>query len=300
MDKINIVSEENGTRIDKFINLDGISRAMIQALIDEGKVTVNGKNIKSNYKVKSGDNIEIILDDPKEANIEAEDIPLDIVYEDKHLLVVNKPQGMVVHPAPGNYTGTLVNALMHHCKDNLSGINGVLRPGIVHRIDKDTSGLLLVAKTDEAHASLSEQIQKKTVKREYICVVEGLIKSKKGVIDAPIGRHHLNRLKMAVTPTNSKHAVTHFEVIEYFRNSTLVKCVLETGRTHQIRVHMQYIGHAIMGDPLYLKKNSRNLPGQALHARCIGFIHPATKEYMEFCAPEPEVFKKLVEDLRNE
>lgn len=300
MDKINIVSEENGTRIDKYINLDGISRAMIQALIDDGKVTVNGKNIKSNYKVKSGDNIEIILDDPKEANIEAEDIPLDIVYEDKHLLVVNKPQGMVVHPAPGNYTGTLVNALMHHCKDNLSGINGVLRPGIVHRIDKDTSGLLLVAKTDEAHASLSEQIQKKTVKREYICVVEGLIKSKKGVIDAPIGRHHLNRLKMAVTPTNSKHAVTHFEVIEYFRNSTLVKCVLETGRTHQIRVHMQYIGHGVMGDPLYLKKNSRNLPGQALHARCIGFIHPATKEYMEFCAPEPEVFKKLVEDLRNE
>lgn len=300
MDKINIVSEENGTRIDKYINLDGISRAMIQALIDDGKVTVNGKNIKNNYKVKSGDNIEIMLDDPKEANIEAEDIPLDIVYEDKHLLVVNKPQGMVVHPAPGNYTGTLVNALMHHCKDNLSGINGVLRPGIVHRIDKDTSGLLLVAKTDEAHASLSEQIQEKTVKREYICVVEGLIKSKKGVIDAPIGRHHLNRLKMAVTPTNSKHAVTHFEVIEYFRNSTLVKCVLETGRTHQIRVHMQYIGHAIMGDPLYLKKNSHNLPGQALHARCIGFIHPVTKEYMEFSAPEPEVFKKLVEDLRNE
>ncbi len=300
MEKINMVSEENGTRIDKFINLDGISRAMIQTLIDEGKVTVNGKNVKNNYKVKSGDNIEITLDDPKEANIEAEDIPLDIVYEDDHLLVVNKPQGMVVHPAPGNYTGTLVNALMHHCKGNLSGINGVLRPGIVHRIDKDTSGLLLVAKTDEAHASLSEQIQEKTVKREYICVVEGLIKSKKGVIDAPIGRHHLNRLKMAVTQTNSKHAVTHFEVIEYFRNSTLVKCVLETGRTHQIRVHMQYIGHAIMGDPLYLKKNSRNLPGQALHARCIGFIHPVTKEYMEFSAPEPEVFTRLIEDLRNE
>lgn len=300
MEKINMVSEENGTRIDKFINLDGISRAMIQTLIDEGKVTVNEKNVKNNYKVKSGDNIEITLDDPKEANIEAEDIPLDIVYEDDHLLVVNKPQGMVVHPAPGNYTGTLVNALMHHCKGNLSGINGVLRPGIVHRIDKDTSGLLLVAKTDEAHASLSEQIQEKTVKREYICVVEGLIKSKKGVIDAPIGRHHLNRLKMAVTPTNSKHAVTHFEVIEYFRNSTLVKCVLETGRTHQIRVHMQYIGHAIMGDPLYLKKNSRNLPGQALHARCIGFIHPVTKEYMEFSAPEPEVFTRLIEDLRNE
>jgi len=300
MERITLVCDEGGTRIDKYINIDGISRAMVQSLINEGKITVNGKDVKNNYKLKVGDAIEVLIDDPKEADIEPEDIPLDIVYEDDSLLVVNKPQGMVVHPAPGNYSGTLVNALMHHCKGNLSGINGVLRPGIVHRIDKDTSGLLLVAKNDEAHASLSEQIQNKTVKREYVCVVEGLLKSKKGIIDAPIGRHHLNRLKMAVTPTNSKHAVTHFEVLEYFQNSTLVKCVLETGRTHQIRVHMQYIGHGVMGDPLYLKKNSRNLPGQALHARCIGFIHPKTKEYMEFNAQEPEIFKNLVNELRNE
>ena len=300
MENIKIISNESGIRIDKFITIDGISRAMIQNLIEENKITVNGKNIKSNYKIKENDIIDITLDDPKEADILAEDIPLDIVYEDDCMLVVNKPQGMVVHPAPGNYTGTLVNALMHHCKGSLSGINGVMRPGIVHRIDKDTSGLLLVAKTDEAHESLSEQIQNKTVKREYICVTEGLVKPKKGIIDAPIGRHHLNRLKMAVTPTNSKHAVTHFEVLEYFKNASLVKCVLETGRTHQIRVHMLYIGHGVMGDPLYLNKNSRNLPGQALHARCIGFNHPKTKEYMEFYAEEPEVFKNLVNNLRNE
>lgn len=299
MEKITIISNESGIRIDKFISIDGISRAMVQTLIEDGKITVNGKSIKSNYKVKNGDEIDVVIDDPKEADILAEDIPLDVVYEDEHMLVVNKPQGMVVHPAPGNYTGTLVNALMHHCKGNLSGINGVMRPGIVHRIDKDTSGLLLVAKTDEAHASLSEQIQNKTVKREYICVTEGLVKPKKGIIDAPIGRHHINRLKMAVTPTNSKHAVTHYEVLEHFQNASLVKCVLETGRTHQIRVHMLYIGHGVMGDPLYLNKNSRNLPGQALHARCIGFNHPKTGEYMEFYAEEPEVFKKLVNDLRN-
>ena len=299
MEKITIIANESGVRIDKYINIDNVSRAMVQSLIDDGKITVNGNRIKCNYKVKFEDEITVLLDDPKEANIEAENIPLDIVYEDDCLLVINKPQGMVVHPAPGNYTGTLVNALMYHCKGNLSGINGVMRPGIVHRIDKDTSGLLLVAKNDEAHASLSEQIQNKTVKREYICVTEGLVKPKKGIIDAPIGRHHLNRLKMAVTPTNSKHAVTHYEVLEYFSNSSLVKCVLETGRTHQIRVHMQYIGHPVMGDPLYLKKNSHNLPGQALHARCIGFIHPKTKEYMEFQADEPEVFKNLVNDLRN-
>ena len=210
MENIEIICTESGIRIDKYINIANISRAMLQTMIENGNVTVNGKACKSNYKVKQDDVISIVIDDPKEADIVAENIPLDIVYEDDQLLVVNKPQGMVVHPAPGNYSGTLVNALMYHCKGNLSGINGVMRPGIVHRIDKDTSGLLLVAKTDEAHASLSEQIQNKTVKREYICVTEGLVKPKKGVIDAPIGRHHINRLKMAVTPINSKHAVTHF------------------------------------------------------------------------------------------
>jgi len=300
MEKYSISCEESGIRIDKYISIDGISRAAVQKMIENGDITVNGTAIRANYKVKKNDVIEITVSAPEEADITPEDIALDIVYEDKHLLVVNKPQGMVVHPAPGNYSGTLVNALMFHCRGNLSGINGVMRPGIVHRIDKDTSGLLLVAKTNEAHISLSEQIKNKTVKREYICVTEGLIKSPKGIIDAPIGRHTTNRLKMAVTPTNSKHAVTHFEVIEHFRNATLVKCILETGRTHQIRVHMQYIGHPVMGDPLYLNRNSHNLPGQALHARCIGFEHPVTGEYMEFTTEPPEVFRQLVEILRNE
>ena len=298
MENITLICEESGIRIDKYINIDGITRAMVQKLIENGSITVNGKPTKNNYKLKAGDRIEIVSEEPKDANIEAEDIALDIVYEDESLLVVNKPQGMVVHPAPGNYSGTLVNALMHHCKGNLSGINGVLRPGIVHRIDKDTSGLLLVAKTNEAHLSLSEQIQKKTVKREYICVCEGIVKPKRGIVDAPIGRDPSNRLKMAVTPINSKHAVTHFEVIEHFENASLVKCVLETGRTHQIRVHMQYIGHPVMGDPMYAKANPMNLQGQALHARVIGFDHPACGEYMEFAVEPPEYFESLLKKLR--
>jgi len=298
MENITLICEESGIRIDKYINIDGITRAMVQKLIENGSITVNGKPTKNNYKLKAGDRIEIVSEEPKDANIEAEDIALDIVYEDESLLVVNKPQGMVVHPAPGNYSGTLVNALMHHCKGNLSGINGVLRPGIVHRIDKDTSGLLLVAKTNEAHLSLSEQIQEKTVKREYICVCEGIVKPKRGIVDAPIGRDPSNRLKMAVTPINSKHAETHFEVIEHFENASLVKCVLETGRTHQIRVHMQYIGHPVMGDPMYSKANPMNLKGQALHARVIGFDHPASGKYMEFAAQPPQYFDNLLEKLR--
>lgn len=298
MENITLICEESATRIDKYINIDGITRAMVQKLIENGSITVNGKPTKNNYKLKAGDRIDIVSEEPKDANIKAEDIALDIVYEDESLLVVNKPQGMVVHPAPGNYSGTLVNALMHHCKGNLSGINGVLRPGIVHRIDKDTSGLLLVAKTNEAHLSLSAQIQEKTVKREYICVCEGIVKPKRGIVDAPIGRDPSNRLKMAVTPINSKHAVTHFEVIEHFENASLVKCVLETGRTHQIRVHMQYIGHPVMGDPMYAKANPMNLQGQALHARVIGFDHPACGEYMEFAVEPPEYFESLLKKLR--
>ncbi len=298
MENITLICEESGIRIDKYIDIDGITRAMVQKLIENGSITVNGKPTKNNYKLKAGDRIDIVPEEPKDANIEAEDIALDIVYEDESLLVVNKPQGMVVHPAPGNYSGTLVNALMHHCKGNLSGINGVLRPGIVHRIDKDTSGLLLVAKTNEAHLSLSQQIQEKTVKREYICVCEGIVKPKRGIVDAPIGRDPSNRLKMAVTPINSKHAVTHFEVIEHFENASLVKCVLETGRTHQIRVHMQYIGHPVMGDPMYAKANPMKLAGQALHARVIGFDHPVSGKYMEFAAEPPEYFIKLTENLR--
>lgn len=299
MTKYEFTSCENSIRLDKFIKIDELPRTQIQKLIDEGYATVNGNVAKASYKVKSGDVIVLCVPDPEPLDIKAENIPLDIVYEDDQLLVINKPQGMVVHPAPGNYEGTLVNALMYHCKDSLSGINGVMRPGIVHRIDKDTSGLLLVAKTNEAHLSLSEQIQKKTAHRHYVCLVCGILKTRKGIIDAPIGRHPSNRLKMAVTPNNSKDAITRFEVIEYFDNATYVACDLETGRTHQIRVHMQYIGHPIIGDPLYLNKNAFDLNGQALHAQKISFDHPTTGQRMEFSAPLPDYFEELLEKLRN-
>lgn len=299
MTKHEFISSESGVRLDKFIKIDDMPRSQIQKLIDEGNATVNGAPAKSSYKVKCGDCVVLSVPEPEVLDIKAENIPLDIVYEDEHLLVINKPQGMVVHPAPGNYEGTLVNALMYHCKDSLSGINGVMRPGIVHRIDKDTSGLLLVAKTNEAHLSLSKQIQEKTAKRHYVCVVCGILKTKKGIIDAPIGRHPTNRLKMAVTPNNSKEAVTHFEVIEHLNNATYVACDLETGRTHQIRVHMLYIGHPIVGDPLYLNKNSYGLNGQALHAQRINFVHPITGKEMEFTAPLPEYFNNLLDELRK-
>jgi len=299
MTKYEFISCENSIRLDKFIKIDELPRTQIQKLIDEGYATVNGNVAKASYKVKNGDVIVLCVPDPEPLDIKAENIPLDIVYEDDQLLVINKPQGMVVHPAPGNYEGTLVNALMYHCKDSLSGINGVMRPGIVHRIDKDTSGLLLVAKTNEAHLSLSEQIQKKTAHRHYVCLVCGILKTRKGIIDAPIGRHPSNRLKMAVTPNNSKDAITRFEVIEYFDNATYVACDLETGRTHQIRVHMQYIGHPIIGDPLYLNKNAFDLNGQALHAQKISFDHPTTGQRMEFSAPLPDYFEELLEKLRN-
>lgn len=298
MEKIEIICDTSGIRIDKYIKIDGITRSQIQKLIDDGNVLVNGNNVKTNYKLKTNDVITVTIPEPEYADITPEDIPLDIVYEDSSLLVVNKPQGMVVHPACGNYNGTLVNALMYHCKDDLSGINGVMRPGIVHRIDKDTSGLLLVAKTNEAHLSLAQQIKDKTVKREYECIVNGNVTAKKGIIDAPIGRHPTSRLKMAVTPNNSKHAVTHFEVIEYLNNATYMRCRLETGRTHQIRVHMQYIGHPVLGDPVYASKNPYNLKGQALHAKTIGFVHPVTNEYMEFTQPAPDYFYELLQKLR--
>lgn len=297
MDTLEIICDKENVRLDKYLNIDGLTRSQIQKLIDGGNVTVNGQVKKSNYKLKLSDRICVNIPEPESANIKEENIPLDIVYEDEHLLVVNKPQGMVVHPAPGNYEGTLVNALMYHCKNSLSGINGVLRPGIVHRIDKDTSGLLLVAKTNEAHLSLAQQLKDKTTKREYVCIVNGLLKSKKGTIDAPIGRHATSRLKMAVTSHNSKNAVTHFNVLKYLNNATYVSCVLETGRTHQIRVHMQYIGHSILGDPVYTLKNPYNLAGQALHARVIGFNHPATGEYMEFTKEPPQYFFDLLEKL---
>lgn len=293
-----IICDKPNERIDKYVTADGLTRSQIQKLIENGDITVNGRCVKPNYKLKLNDEISVTVPEPKEADIKAEDIPLDIVYEDGDLLVVNKPRGMVVHPAPGNYEGTLVNALMYHCKDSLSGINGVLRPGIVHRIDKDTSGLLLVAKTNEAHLSLARQLKDKTTRREYVCIVNGIIKSKSGTIDAPIGRHPTSRLKMTVTASNSKNAVTHFKVLEYLNNATYVSCRLETGRTHQIRVHMQYIGHSILGDPVYASKDPYHLNGQALHARLIGFTHPTSGEYMEFTAEPPQYFLDLLDKLR--
>lgn len=293
-----LICDKPNERIDKYVTADGLTRSQIQKLIENGDITVNGRCVKPNYKLKLNDEINITLPEPKEADIKAENIPLDIVYEDNDLLVVNKPRGMVVHPAPGNYEGTLVNALMYHCKDSLSGINGVLRPGIVHRIDKDTSGLLLVAKTNEAHLSLAGQLKEKTTKREYVCIVNGLLKSRSGTIDAPIGRHPTSRLKMTVTASNSKNAVTHFKVLEYLNNATYVSCRLETGRTHQIRVHMQYIGHSILGDPVYASKDPYHLNGQALHARLIGFTHPTSGKYMEFTAEPPQYFLDLLDKLR--
>ena len=293
-----LICDKPNERIDKYVTADGLTRSQIQKLIENGDITVNGRCVKPNYKLKLNDEINITLPEPKEADIKAENIPLDIVYEDNDLLVVNKPRGMVVHPAPGNYEGTLVNALMYHCKDSLSGINGVLRPGIVHRIDKDTSGLLLVANTNEAHLSLADQLKEKTTKREYVCIVNGLLKSKSGTIDAPIGRHPTLRLKMTVTASNSKNAVTHFKVLEYLNNATYVSCRLETGRTHQIRVHMQYIGHSILGDPVYASKDPYHLNGQALHARLIGFTHPTSGKYMEFTAEPPQYFLDLLDKLR--
>lgn len=298
--KITIICDENKIRIDKYIKLEGITRSMIQNLINSGEILVNNNTVKVNHTLSIGDEITVNIPEPESAEIQAEDIPLDIVYEDDHLLVVNKPQGMVVHPAAGNYSGTLVNALMHHCGENLSGINGVIRPGIVHRIDKDTSGLLLVAKTNLAHLSLSEQIKEKTVKRSYRAICHGVLRSDRGKIDAPIGRHHTERKKMTVTNKNSKDAVTHFEVIERFHEYTYIKCVLETGRTHQIRVHMKYMGHPILGDEVYgPKSNEFALRGQVLHAAEIGFVHPVTKEYMEFFADIPANFTNVLTDLRG-
>lgn len=296
MEIINYIADEN-IRIDKFVasQLEGVTRSHIQKLIDEGNVLVDGKVVKSNYKLKTGQNIKVTVPEAKQLDVKAEDIELDIVYEDEHLLVVNKPQNMVVHPAAGNYEGTLVNALMHHCGDSLSGINGVIRPGIVHRIDKDTSGLLLVAKDDTTHIGLSEQIKEHSLTRKYIAIVHGNFKNDEGTVDAPIGRHPTDRKRMCITEKNSKNAVTHYRVLQRFMEYTLVECKLETGRTHQIRVHMASLGHPVMGDKTYgVKKEKYNLSGQLLHAKIVGFIHPITKEYMEFETDIPERFKKFL------
>lgn len=293
-----------GERIDKFLScrLEEVSRSYIQKLIKEGHVSVNGKPVKANYKLGAGDEISVEIPEAKEPDILPEDIPLDILYEDQDILVVNKPKGMVVHPAAGHYSGTLVNALMYHCKDSLSGINGVMRPGIVHRIDMDTTGSLLVCKNDEAHRILAEQLKEHTIRREYHAIVYGNIKEDTGTVDAPIGRHPTDRKKMSINHKNGKQAVTHYEVLERFGNFTYICCRLETGRTHQIRVHMASLHHPLLGDEVYGPSSRPPFPGlkgQVLHAKILGIYHPATGEYMEFDAPLPQYFVDLLQKLRR-
>lgn len=287
-----------GERIDKWLASKAaeLTRSSIAAMAEKGQIAVNGKICSKKYKLKCGDVIELTIDDPVELEAKPENIPLDIVYEDSSLLVVNKPKGMVVHPAPGNYSGTLVNALLYHCKDSLSGINGVIRPGIIHRIDKDTSGLLMVAKNDKAHIFLSEQIKAHSFTREYEAVATGRFKEFEGTISAPIGRDSANRLRMCVTVKNSKEAVTHYKVLAMNDKYTYLRLKLETGRTHQIRVHMAYKNHPLLGDELYGKK-VRNLQGQCLYAKKLGFIHPDTNKYMEFECEMPEYFSHIINDM---
>ena len=288
-------------RIDKYLMENtNITRSKIQRMIKTNNILVNDKNTKNSYILKEKDKITINDDYSEEINIEKENIPLDIVYEDDYLLVVNKKSGMVVHPAPGNYTNTLVNALMYHC-NNLSNLNGEIRPGIVHRIDADTSGLLLVAKNDEVHADLARQIKNKTVLRKYIALVKGVIYENTATIDAPIGRDTKDRKKMAVTDINSKSAITNIKVLERYKNATLIECTLKTGRTHQIRVHLNYINHPVINDPIYgSKKMDDKEFGQMLHAKTIGFIHPITKKYMEFSKDVPEKFIEILNKYKEE
>lgn len=298
MDEIIIIANDAVSRLDKFISENSdISRSYAAKLIEDGCVTVNLKPAQKKTKVATGDEIRIALPEPQEIEAKPENIPIDIVYEDDSVIVVNKPQGMVVHPAAGNMSGTLVNGLLFHC--SLSSINGAVRPGIVHRIDKDTSGLLVVAKTNEAHEALSEQLKERKALRKYYCIVNGNIKEDSGTVDKPIGRHPTDRKRMAIIE-GGRDAVTHFKVLERFGQFTLVECTLETGRTHQIRVHMASLGHNIVGDPVYgVKKDREKGKGQLLHAKTIGFKHPKTGEIMEFTSDLPEAFTVALEKLRN-
>ena len=305
MDNIlSCVAAEDGKRLDVFAAEEcGLTRSAVQKLIEEGNVRVNGMSAAKNTRLKSGDKVELTVPEPEPYEAVAQDIPLDVVYEDDALLVVNKPKGMVVHPAAGNPDGTLVNALLHHCGDSLSGINGVMRPGIVHRIDKDTSGLLVVAKTNEAHIGLAEAVKEHDFTRIYDAVVYGNIKDDSGTVDLPIARHPVERKRMAVAPStalNARRAVTHYTVHKRYNGFTWLKLRLETGRTHQIRVHMAHIGHPVAGDPVYgPQKVIKSLGGQCLHAGVLGFRHPITGEYMEFSAPLPDYFTAFVRTLEE-
>ena len=295
-----VTEETAGDRIDKFLaeQYEELSRSFLQKLLKSGEVMVGGCPVKASYKVTEGDQISFEVPEAVEPEIVPEEIPLDILYEDHDVILVNKPKGMVVHPGAGHYSGTLVNALLYHCGDSLSGINGVMRPGIVHRIDRDTTGSLLVCKNDLAHRSIAEQLKVHSITRKYRAIVYGNIKEDEGTIDAPIGRHPVERKKMAINYKNGKEAVTHYRVLERFRNYTYIECQLETGRTHQIRVHLSSLHHPLLGDEVYgPKENPFHLEGQTLHAMVLGFDHPSTGEYIEFSAPLPEYFEKLLKKL---
>lgn len=298
--RLNCSAEDKGKRIDKFIsdNIAELTRSAVQNIIEAEAVAVDGRTAAKNYKIRGGEEIIVNIPEPQPMDAVPENIPLEIVYEDNDLLVVNKPKGMVVHPAHGNYTGTLVNALLYHCGDSLSGINGVIRPGIVHRIDKNTSGLLIVAKNDAAHIHLAAQIKAHSFTREYEAVACGYFKDSEGTIDAPIGRHKTDRKKMCVTAENSRNAVTHYSVVRQYGGYAHVRLRLETGRTHQIRVHLAYIGHPILGDDVY-GRTYKGLDGQCLHARKIGFIHPTTGEYLEFTSELPKYFSAVLDKLEK-
>lgn len=291
-------------RIDRFLGsrLEQVSRSYLQKLVKDGAVLVNGKPVKSSYKVENGDRIRLEIPDAVEPEIEAEPMELDILYEDSDIILINKPKGMVVHPAAGHYSGTLVNGLMAHCKNELSGINGVMRPGIVHRIDMDTTGVLIVCKNDKAHNAIAEQLKVHSITRKYYAIVHGILKADTGTVNAPIGRHPVDRKKMSINEKNGKEAVTHYRVLRRFRRFTFVECQLETGRTHQIRVHMASIGHPLLGDQVYgpAKVPFSGLQGQTLHAGVLGIIHPSTGEYMEFTAPLPAYFEALLKKLETD
>lgn len=295
---------EETLRIDRFLGrrLEQVSRSYLQKLVRDGAILVNGKPVKSSYKVENGDRIRLEIPDAVEPEIEAEPMDLDILYEDSDIILINKPKGMVVHPAAGHYSGTLVNGLMAHCRNELSGINGVMRPGIVHRIDMDTTGVLIVCKNDRAHNAVAEQLKVHSITRKYYAIVHGLLKEDTGTINAPIGRHPVDRKKMSINEKNGKEAVTHYRVLRRFRRFTFVECQLETGRTHQIRVHMASIGHPLLGDQVYgpSKVPFSGLQGQTLHAGVLGIIHPSTGEYMEFTAPLPEYFEALLKKLETD